>query len=297
MRSKEEIKAYQKDYRESHKTVAKEYSKKYRQDNKEILNEKKKIYCKNNKELIKLRNKRWSDKNKDKIIKKSAKYYINHRESIIKKSYKYSKNNPEKVSVYKKRYLENNPEKRKESTKKYYKNNRKSISSKRCIEHYGIDGNEKYRMLREQSNCCAIHGGEFKNSKDTCVDHIHNSNPIIVRGLLCYACNTAVGFCRDNTEIIKNFISYISSTYDNGEYKSLYNHKKLKTQMIVEQNNKCFTCNKEFKNSRDSHLDHNHKTMRIRKVLCSGCNTGLGLFKENINVMQEAINYLIKWKN
>jgi hypothetical protein len=34
----------------------------------------------------------------------------------------------------------------------------------------------------------------------------------------------------------------------------------------------CSHCSKEFKNSRDRHLDHCHETGLFRKIVCSGCN-------------------------
>ena len=35
---------------------------------------------------------------------------------------------------------------------------------------------------------------------------------------------------------------------------------------------KCQCCNNEFKSSMDKHLDHCHKTGKIRYVLCRNCN-------------------------
>lgn len=39
-------------------------------------------------------------------------------------------------------------------------------------------------------------------------------------------------------------------------------------------------------------VDHNHKTGKIRGLLCSNCNNGLGRFRDNINTLQNAIEYL-----
>ena len=39
-------------------------------------------------------------------------------------------------------------------------------------------------------------------------------------------------------------------------------------------------------------IDHDHKTKKIRGVLCTNCNTALGLFKDNVSVMKDAIQYL-----
>ncbi|MDR1985050.1 MAG: endonuclease VII domain-containing protein [Prevotellaceae bacterium] len=39
-------------------------------------------------------------------------------------------------------------------------------------------------------------------------------------------------------------------------------------------------------------IDHNHETGNAREWICDSCNTGLGRFKDNIELMNEAIKYL-----
>lgn len=39
-------------------------------------------------------------------------------------------------------------------------------------------------------------------------------------------------------------------------------------------------------------VDHNHKTNKVRGLLCNNCNRGLGLFKDNITNLENAIRYL-----
>lgn len=41
-------------------------------------------------------------------------------------------------------------------------------------------------------------------------------------------------------------------------------------------------------------LDHDHKTGEIRGWICESCNTGLGRFKDDISLLQRAIDYLQK---
>ena len=41
--------------------------------------------------------------------------------------------------------------------------------------------------------------------------------------------------------------------------------------------------------------DHNHETGKAREWICDSCNTGLGRFKDDIELMKEAIKYLEKY--
>jgi hypothetical protein len=40
------------------------------------------------------------------------------------------------------------------------------------------------------------------------------------------------------------------------------------------------------------HLDHNHTTGKVRGLLCSTCNTGLGCYKDSTDLLSKAILYL-----
>ena len=40
-------------------------------------------------------------------------------------------------------------------------------------------------------------------------------------------------------------------------------------------------------------VDHNHKTGKVRGLLCSQCNAALGLFYDDISLLQSAISYLV----
>ena len=60
---------------------------------------------------------------------------------------------------------------------------------------------------------------------------------------------------------------------------------------LKEQDGVCAIC-KTPPNKKQLAVDHCHKTNKIRKLLCGNCNTALGLFKDNIDVLNKAISYL-----
>lgn len=77
-----------------------------------------------------------------------------------------------------------------------------------------------------------------------------------------------------------------------------------KINVTIEQyfnlNNKqgglCRICNKDNGSKRLA-VDHCHQTGRVRGLLCGKCNSGLGFFKDNIEIISKAINYIEKFKN
>jgi hypothetical protein len=63
------------------------------------------------------------------------------------------------------------------------------------------------------------------------------------------------------------------------------------TQMLRSQRNRCGICRKKPKLL---HVDHDHKTMKFRGMLCGNCNRGLGLFQDRALIVYKALKYLTK---
>lgn len=70
------------------------------------------------------------------------------------------------------------------------------------------------------------------------------------------------------------------------------------TELVVAQDLKCAICGQEetalskFGKKKDLAVDHCHGTKKVRGLLCQGCNTGLGGFKDDILRLKRAIAYL-----
>lgn len=64
--------------------------------------------------------------------------------------------------------------------------------------------------------------------------------------------------------------------------------------ILKEQDGKCAICNATESSHKNKTLsvDHCHTTGKIRGLLCHHCNAGLGQFRDNIEVLKNAIKYL-----
>jgi hypothetical protein len=85
----------------------------------------------------------------------------------------------------------------------------------------------------------------------------------------------------------------------NGVKKARLRHVKNKYKLSevdyvkLEQdcNNQCMICH----GSPDRNylcIDHDHKTKKVRGLLCTRCNAGIGNFKDSLRLLESAIKYL-----
>lgn len=60
-----------------------------------------------------------------------------------------------------------------------------------------------------------------------------------------------------------------------------------------QQNYCCAICGEsEAKYEKKLVVDHDHETGKIRKLLCTNCNVGIGMLKDNPNILDSAAKYL-----
>jgi len=69
-------------------------------------------------------------------------------------------------------------------------------------------------------------------------------------------------------------------------------------QMMDEQKGRCAICGELPTNGKGNtlHVDHNHKTKKVRQLLCHNCNLSLGYAKEDTTILSKMIEYLKKHK-
>jgi len=67
--------------------------------------------------------------------------------------------------------------------------------------------------------------------------------------------------------------------------------------MLFKQDGCCAICGIHHtiiheKTGKALHVDHCHTTGKVRGLLCFTCNSAIGKFKDNIDIIQSAIIYL-----
>ena len=67
-------------------------------------------------------------------------------------------------------------------------------------------------------------------------------------------------------------------------------------KILASQNHRCAICGTRKPGREDRHfkVDHDHKTGRIRGLLCHLCNVGLGSFRDDLRIVLQVIRYLRK---
>lgn len=122
----------------------------------------------------------------------------------------------------------------------------------------------------------------FKNKKETEYNFRENN----YRRRQCKAC------CYEN-----NRKNYKHEQERNRKLKQKFGIDNLEYQRLLEKQKGvcgiCFNEQKVLKRNRGFlSVDHNHKTGKIRGLLCGNCNRAIGLLYDNTKLLKQAIKYL-----
>ena len=97
---------------------------------------------------------------------------------------------------------------------------------------------------------------------------------------------------------IQRTIKYNHSHRPKREDQALQRHYGIGLEdynkLFEEQNGSCAICGTTTPGGKwkNFHVDHCHDTDKVRGLLCSNCNTSMGLCKESIHTLQAMIQYL-----
>ncbi len=113
--------------------------------------------------------------------------------------------NAEKHAAYKKeRYEKVSKEADKKRANDWYYRNKDRVKAKNIERLYGISNEEYEEMQIRCNNRCELCQ---KIVDKLCVDHNHTTGKI--RGLLCVHCNSLVGYCKEDQQILLSAIDYL----------------------------------------------------------------------------------------
>jgi len=67
--------------------------------------------------------------------------------------------------------------------------------------------------------------------------------------------------------------------------------------LLIRQNGVCAICRKPPAPGKRLHVDHCHKTEVIRGLLCSPCNTSIGMMRDDAALLRAAADYVEKYSS
>jgi Recombination endonuclease VII/HNH endonuclease len=162
----------------------------------------------------------------------------------------------------------------------------------------------KYRYIRlngcnipAQRIAYALHNGDFPNGRITFVD----GNPLNLKYENLQVQRSIVS-SEDKRERDKKYYRQHriehGLSYKESDLKRYYGIGLLEYgKLLISQNGKCAICGNENGGHRNGDpkalaVDHDHTTGKVRGLLCEACNQGIGKLKEDVTILQRAIEYL-----
>ena len=163
-----------------------------------------------------------------------------------------------------------------------------AANKKRWVEN----SKKRPKITPEIMKCCSC-----KEEKHFTQFYVHSSSPI--------GRNDSCKVCMSKKQ--KEYVSNNESFRKRRNVMGVVRHRIKKygvspdvfSSILLAQDKKCAICKSDLDGSSFSlkpQLDHCHATGKVRGILCGKCNTALGGFKDNENILISAISYLSKYR-
>lgn len=174
---------------------------------------------------------------------------------------------------------------------------RKTAAKGLCDKHYRRflkHGDAEHVTVHTPSWCYADGCDKFSKSKGLCDKHyrrqVKHGDPNWEPPALSSICSAdncdkkrvAKGFCSKHYEQSKQGVDFYSASRVKESWEGV-----------------CDICKTDIPSGPKKSwcLDHDHKTGKARGILCAACNIGLGMFKDDLDILDSARNYLLKDKD
>lgn len=176
-----------------------------------------------------------------------------------------------------------NPEKDKAYYKKYYAEHSDELKQKTRARY------KTYRKAHETEFKWSL--WDWSASEHTC-SHCHQTKPTDQFYYGRHVCRKC--FCKNHTAYQKRNPEMRRRWARNVVIRKYGIEPQEYARLLSQQNGVCAICGKAEQSHRGNlHIDHDHTTNAIRGLLCLRCNTGLGLFQDDIQLLHKVIQYIV----
>jgi hypothetical protein len=118
-------------------------------------------------------------------------------------------------------------------------------------------------------------------------DFYRSSRMVDGRGSWCKVCHSAWSKHQNRDQILSSKKS---------AQRSVSKYGVTRQELYKRQNGACGLCGGDMSrvHHRNIHIDHDHATGTTRSLLCNNCNTGLGKFNDDPDLLRRAADYLTR---
>lgn len=153
----------------------------------------------------------------------------------------------------------------------------------------GMTRKEHYEYRKSAGLCTACGAKSEKTLCDKCVDRQRKRLERRVENGLCVVCDNAHEPNKTRCEY-HLFEHRLRQLYRRGLDRKV--DVKSVLTLLNSQDYKCAICEKLLDNNEPPHVDHHHISGTLRGLLCGPCNSGLGFFCDNVNLLRKAADYV-----